>query len=374
MNRHTLTISSTTQRLLLVGLVLLAGCAAEPQPNDGLLTLDDQLANVFDNCSKNGIVDLQTLEDTLNDGGAALSKECVTALGKVDYEQLVALPEFSLDFDTPRPNEVLNPVRQDQNWMSIREFDKKEHSHYFSSGLDTDIASKIKVTGIAPDGSTVSLHNFILENIDVNEVAVNFITDYSTSMINSDLFNMSDYFKSIYAGFPEGVATQVAVFSDGMKYRTQGYSKDYNTVQSALDFDQNYVRGGTALYDSWSYSIATLVAQNKRIMVNILMTDGFENASSPLSRGTLKKMIKDSGVFNVVIASTWAEPADLNDIIGENGFVAFKYQIEQAQTIIADIATALQNMKVLRLQDDLEGLDGIQLEYGNEAKLLIPIH
>ncbi|MDH5301846.1 MAG: hypothetical protein OEW58_10845 [Gammaproteobacteria bacterium] len=358
----------------LLAAFLLLGCAVEPPPNDDLLTLDQQLENMLVHCRNDGITDLKTLQDTLNEGGSGLSEGCIDALGKIDFEQLVALPDFQLDFDTPHPNEVINPLRQDRNWFNISSNDKKYDAHYFSSGLDTDIIGKIKLTGIAPNGDTVPLKNFILQNINPDDVAVNFLTDYSTSMINSDLFRISDYFKRIYAGFPNGISTQVAVFSDTIKYRTKGFVTDYNKIQEALDFDHTYIRGGTALYDSWGYSIASLVMQKKPIIINILMTDGFENASSPRSRGLLKDMIRDSGAFNVVIASTWAEPADLNDIIGKNGFVAFKYQIEQSQTIIADIAEALRNMKILRVQDNLDGLDGIRIEYGNEAKLLIPIH
>lgn len=370
---------ATIKRTILLSAALVAGgCAVDQQTlladsETSLLTLDEQLDNAYVNCRKDGIVDLKTLQDKLNDGGGGLSKLCVEALGKIDFEELIASSDFKLDFDTPLPDVVINPLKDDPKWRSMSRFDTATSSHYFTSGGDTNIANNIKVTGIAPDGSDVPLHNFILQNIDVDEVAVNFITDYSTSMVNSDLLNMSNYFKTIYDAFPKGVATQVAIFSDAIKYRTSGFSTDYNTVQKALDFDHTYIRGATALYDSWAQSIAGLVYEDKRVLVNILMTDGFENASSPRSRKALERMIEETGVFNVVIASTWAEPGDLQDLIGENGFVAFKYQIENSQTIIADIAQALRNMKVLRVEDDIGGLDGIRLEYLNEAKLLIPI-
>jgi uncharacterized protein (DUF2237 family) len=368
-------MDKTTLTTLCLSLSFL-GCAEQIDPDaEEALTLDEQLSNTYQSCQNEGIRDIETMERILNAGAAHLGEHCVAALGKVDFEAMESEFGLELTFETPRPDRELNPLSDPgSSWQNITGWSSANNSAFVSTGTETNAANNMRVIGIDDEGRTSPVYNFFVNDLSVEDIAINFTLDYSNSMSNENLAYINDYFKDLHSSLPEGIPTRVTVFSDTTNFRTNGFVTDYAEIQAALDFDQSLTRGGTALYDAWNFSLPGLHEENRPVTINIIATDGFENSSSSRSRHLLESLIADTNTFNIILASTWAEPDAMEKIIGDKGFIAYKYQISQAQTIVADIKSMLENMKLIQIDDELADYQAVRLENGNKERLLIPLN
>ena len=335
--------------------------------------LTRQLEETYSACKNEGIDDIASLENSLNNGGNNLSKACRVALGSIDFAGIVSAFDVSLDFELPSPGQEINPLlSESSSWQKVSEWSAGEFTQYISTGLDFAGQSDISLQGVGSDGSITDITNFTVNAVVDGDVVISYTTDYSGSMLQSDILAVDGYFQDFHSTLPSTTPASVAIFSDELTAKTTGFVSDATTVNAALTFDSNYTRASTALYDAWGDALTKLEAENAKFALNIITTDGFENSSIVYaSRSALRQKILDSKAFNIVIASSWAETSVLQGLVADKGIVIYKYQIDEAQRIIANIKTMMANMKEVVVSDGVSGFDSLNLIYNNETKTSI---
>jgi len=358
--------------LMIIGVIFLSACQVDVD-EDELDELATQLENVYSSCENEDINDVDDLENTLNAGGNNLSKACRNALAKVDFAALVDAFDIKLEFELPDPDKEINPLRTEaSSWHIMSDWASINSTIYLSTGLDNVEQSDIILRGKTASGIESNINNFLLTDVFSNQLSLHYTTDYSASMLESDIVAVSGYYKQFHNTLSNSTLAKVAIFSDEVTDKTTGFTSDSGVINTAFDFDPSYERAGTALYDAWSTSIDSLETVNRAIMINLVTTDGFENSSS-MTKSQLQSKVSSSDVFNVVIASSWAETSKLKEIVGEKGFVVYNYQIDQATNIVNDINSLLSHVKMIQITDDVSGFEEISLIYAGKDKLKITL-
>ena len=356
----------------LAGLVLSTGCKCTNCSVDYNVT--QQLENIYLECSDENISDLKEFEAVLNSGGNGLDKSCRTAIGQLDFQEVVKSFDFNLSFELPKPEEDINPLRTAKlPWFGVTQWVSTEGSITLSSAVNSVVWDEVTLRGITSGGESIPVTQFSFENIGVSDIAVSYTTDYSASMLEADLLSLSDYFTAFHTVLPQNLAANVQLFSDEVTPRSNGFVIDKESVLTHLAFDSEYDRGLTALFDAWADALDALDGKNSKVQLNILATDGFENDSEYTDEATLIQKISQSHAFNLVIASGWSEPQRLKTLVGNKGIVIFKYQIDEAVGVAEDIKQFLSRMKRLKVNEDVSGYTALEVLYNGNLKYTIPL-
>ncbi len=352
--------------VLLVSLTV--SCSVDDQETQ---KLQDQLDAAYEACMNEGIDDLEALEDALNNGGQNLSKPCRTALGKIDFQGVVDSFKFNLAFETPTPGKTRNPFRdQESSWLALTPWNATDNSFYISTGLDTNDPAGIVIEGVDINGNKTALTANVAD-ISSSQLAINYTTDYSGSMLLDDIVAVSGYYQDLHAVLPSGYLGRVDIFSDAVTNKT-GFTTTAATINTALQHDTAYTRASTALYDAWSTAITALNGRGEKVRINILTTDGYEN-SSTATKTALTTAVQASDAFNVIIASGWAEVDTLSTILGSKGILIYKYQIDEAYALAADMQNALGDIDVVTIPGGISGYKKILVSYQGKAKLTLTL-
>jgi len=356
---------------LLLLLLLIVSCTTTLDEEE----LTQQLEDVYDACENDGIDDIDSLENLLNSGGNNLSNTCRVALGNVDFSGIVDAFDISLDFEIPSPGKEINPLlTESSSWQQMNTWSTTDSFQYISTGLDFVSQSAIEMQGVDNDGLRTTISDFTMTNVVESDVAISYTTDYSGSMLESDIVAINEYFQDFHLVLPDFTPTNVTIFSDEVTAKTSGFITDAPAVNAALTFDSNYMRGSTALYDAWGDALTKLDAENKKLTLNVVATDGFENSSTVYTtRNALQQKIVDSNSYNIVIAALWAETRVLQDLVGDKGIVIYKYQIDEAQRIIADLKTLLSNIVKIQVNEDVSGYTSLEIIYSDQTKTSIAL-
>jgi len=357
---------------LLLSLLLFTACTVDVDEEE----LSEQLDEVYNACKNEGIDDIESFESVLNSGGNNLSKACRVALGNVDFAGIVSAFDVSLDFEVPSPGKEINPlISNASSWQELSEWSAADSLVHVSTGLDIAGQPDVIVQGVDSSGAITELSDFTISDITSgDDVAISYTTDYSGSMLQSDIVAVDGYFQDFHAILPNTTPASVTIFSDELTPKTNGFVTDSTVVNAALSFDGTYSRASTALYDAWGDALTKLDAQNKNILLNVITTDGFENSSTTYTNfNSVRQKIVDSNAFNIIIASSWAETSVLEGLVDGKGIVVYKYQIDEAQNIVANLKTMLSNVKVVKVNDDVSGYASLNLIYSDETKISITL-
>lgn len=356
--------------LIIISLLFISACSISVDDQE-LSALEGQLEAAYEACENDGIDDLDSLEAALNNGGQNLSKSCRTALAIIDFQGVVNSFSISLNFEIPSPSDAENPFRdQSSSWQAMTQWISTSNNFYFSTGLDTNDPNNIIVEGVDATGNLTAITPDIAA-LSASEIAISYTTDYSGSMLEDDIIAVSAYYQDIHAAMPTNYSGRVDIFSDMVTNKT-AFTTTSSTLNSALAHDPDYERSLTALYDAWNTAITALNTRAEKVKINILTTDGYEN-NSTISITEITDAVQNSDVFNIIIASGWAEVDELKNIVGDKGFVIYKYQIDEAQTLIADLKNALDDINIVTVSSDVSAYDELRVSYQGETKLTLPL-
>ncbi|MCR9133069.1 MAG: hypothetical protein NXI08_10855 [bacterium] len=367
------TLYGTLSIIFLSFITSLFGCITADADIDAekLEQVSFQLAEIYTNCKEEGINDQKSLEDALNSGGNNISKKCRTTIGKLDFQMASEVVQLKITFELPKPGEDINPLVETESWYSFSESTFSDEGLLtFSPGLDTIDINEISIYGLDTEGNRSLITDFFIHDYNFENATVAFTTDYSGSMLTRDLESVDDYYKMFYSIMPNTIPVMIQIFSDSVTPKSYGFTTDSGLINSALKYDPEYQRSSTALFDAWSQAIASLNEHDSEIKISVLMTDGYENSSLNVSRNQLNSEVLNSNVFNIVIASGWAETKKLKNIVGAKGLVFFKYQIDEAQALALDIKKMLGSLKLLQF-NDLTEYNEIQIFSGEVNTLTI---
>ena len=366
---------TATLLFLMTQLWVISGCNIDTQvtiDEQKLAALEAQLQLIYTECEDENISSQEDLEEALNNGGNGLSKGCRTAIGTLNFQDATDILSLSISFELPEPEADVNPVRERTTWIPVSGWDAQNTRISFSSGIENFDAGTVSVVGVLPSGALETIEDFSFSEIQVDDAAVGYTTDYSGSMLEQDLVSLSSYQTNFHAILPNGIPTMVQLFSNDATPRFEGFRTDEAGILSALAYDPDYRRRNTALFDAWYMAIESLQAQNKKAAINILATDGFENSSELYDEAALSSLIAGSDVFNLIVASGWSEKQRLQNIVGDKGIVIYKYQIDEAIEVANDINSLLDNIRILDLTEDLSSYSELRVIVNEVDKLVIP--
>ena len=362
--------------LLLVMLSLMGACEAnvEAEVDDQKLAeLQQQLREVYKECSNEGIQSPEELADVLNNGGNGLSKQCRTAMANVDFEGVVTKFNITLEFETPKPAEEVNPFRASDAWIMLTEWNATTNQLIVTSGIQTLNWDNVTIEGVNAEGAASLISGFSIVDLTASDLSIAYTIDYSGSMLEADITKVSEYFADFHGVLPAGIPASVQIFSDAVTVKTTGFQSDAETVTGALAFDQSYDRASTALFDAWGSALEKLASRNSILQLNIVATDGFENSSTSYDQAGLKALINQKVTFNLIIAAGWSEPDLLKNIVGENGMVVFKYQIDEALDIAEDISNTLAHIKLVTINENIDSYTKLRFSLNSVNKLIVSL-
>ena len=121
-----------------------------------------------------------------------------------------------------------------------------------------------------------------------------FILDKSGSMSGSEEHTISSFNEYLEKNKNNKYTTLVStvLFSDNYEYL---YKRENIRDIKKLTNDDYYVGGCTALYDALGSTINYFKKANTDKVLFIIITDGYENASSEYNKDKITKLIKNSG-------------------------------------------------------------------------------
>jgi hypothetical protein len=354
------------------------GCLEVDVDEEGLgedaLEVESQLQVVYANCDNEGISDINSLENILNSGGNGISKQCRTALGKVDFQSLVDNFSFSVNFELPKPAEDINPFRDSTfQWQTISEWNTSDKTLYVMSGISSVDWDNVEVMGVNAAGAETAINDFSLSSLSADFSVIAYTTDYSGSMLDNDIRQISGYFSDFHQILTALLPSTVQIFSDSVTPITTGFITNSVSLVNAFAFDEAYPRASTALYDAWARALMEIKSSNKFIGLNIMVTDGFENSSKTTDEVTLRNLINEVNAYNLVIACGWAEVNKLKNLVGSKGMVVFKYQIDEAVQLAGDIGSALDNIRRLNVNEDLSSYSELQVIENGVKKMVVSL-
>jgi hypothetical protein len=146
-------------------------------------------------------------------------------------------------------------------------------------------------------------------------LSLGIVNDYSASMRDADLADVSEIETDLVSILPSAHETEVTQFSD-MATVVQPFSEDQAALLAAVDIDNEYERGSTALYDGMGVALDSLSKRERPLRVLLVSTDGAENASMTYSEQQLLTTIGQERVCVVMLGALFADVAQLERLSG----------------------------------------------------------
>ncbi|MEO8097838.1 MAG: VWA domain-containing protein [Acidobacteriota bacterium] len=149
-------------------------------------------------------------------------------------------------------------------------------------------------------------------------------------------------------------------------YKDQGFTNDISKLEEAMERIDN--RGGTAMRDAMSATIAYVKAEGKRDKkVIVVVTDGNDNASNKTTLEDLLKRVRESEVLVYTIGLLSEEEKGeankarraLNNIVEvAGGFAYYPKDLSEVEDITPQIAHEIRNQYMLAYTPQNATLDG----------------
>jgi hypothetical protein len=178
---------------------------------------------------------------------------------------------------------------------------------------------------VVVEGETTTLQpgDFSIRRVDAGDViALSLVNDYSGSMLDGDLDAVALIHRDMFTYLPPVHETAVVQFSDEVDVR-QPYTSDAGALLAAVERDDGYTRGSTALYDGMSIGLDGLVVRDRPIKILMVSTDGAENASTQSTKPELLSTIERHGVIVVMLGALLADVPEMRDLAGLRGVLFY---------------------------------------------------
>ena len=158
-------------------------------------------------------------------------------------------------------------------------------------------------------------------------LSVSLVTDYSSSMRDSDIDMMSELYTDLVTDLPVVYEAEVVVFSTEV-VQQQTFTEDAELLQAAVAPSSEIERDLTALYDGMGTSLDHLGERTRPARLLVVATDGAENASETWTQSAVIEAIEEENVMVVMIGSLFSDLDEFKALTGDRGiyFYAVDYQ------------------------------------------------
>ena len=267
----------------------------------------------------------------------------------------------------------------------------------YVNGTDT-LGTTLTVTDL--QAATVSLNGIDVDAADLTVEGVNngedilsvsLLTDYSNSMEDAELDNISNIYTLILDNMPRVFEAQIINFSDTYDEKliwTEATAGTLATIKSAVALDNTIVRNETALYDAIGFALegpaggiaggsATqgdgLIERCRPAHMLIVFTDGIENSSTAYTdKAVLTSLIETSQTVPIMLGTSTADEAELLSLAGESGgFV----QVFDTDGILAEVTNWTQSLSELTkfTLSAASGFDGkiVRITLGSQSVVAV---
>ena len=213
-----------------------------------------------------------------------------------------------------------------------------------------------------------------------DDLSLAFATDYSSSISDAELGAVTGMYRTILENLnppnlppvSEGIVIE---FSSNVELR-QDWTEDDALLSAALAIDESFTRENTALYDAIGLSLEGdldsiddgLIERCRPAHMQVIFTDGFDNASLAYTKDTVLPIIDSSKTVTVMLGSLSADKELLAELAGEQGGFVYAYSLQDIESLVAKWAASLSEMVKLTL-DPATGFDGssITITLGGES-------
>jgi len=334
------------------------------------------LSDIYDACQNENISSVDELENAINSGGNGLSKACRTAIFNVDFDQLSNNSTVSLNLDIalPTPGQEVNPFTSSNNtWFRLSnsvDTDLSDGTNILISTTQENLElSTLTVEGIDENGNLMPISSFQFTQNLAQLLSVNYIIDYSGSMLEADLQATSGYLTSWNNALNDNINSAVYHFSAEVADQMNGFSNNQQQIELALAYNPNIARGSTALYDAVGLAYNN-PNPNSDFHINMIVSDGADNSSTNFTLETIQTLVVEANVYTIIIAGGLVDLTSLEGIVGDKGLIIYRYQIDEMLDMLQPLFRLGQNIYQLEIADDISGYSNVIIKDADETNLL----
>lgn len=282
----------------------------------------------------------------------SLSEACKTALE--DYlpsasnnysSKIVALGE-TIDSTTHEPILYLQGANSSGSAYSASDFTNATIT-VTQSGTETTL-----------DPSEYSIES--LDDLSEDSLSIDVVTDYSGSMSDTDLDNVTLIYTDLFNVLPSVYEAAFNAFSDSVTL-IQDFTSDGTSVTNAIARQDSISRGSTALYDGMGEALTSLVARTRPVKILIVSTDGMENSSSTYSKDQIKTTISDENIFVVMIGSLLSDVDVLKELAGSRGIYFYAQTYVTARSAVGGFVNSLDDMVKITINSAYQNASAINV-------------
>ncbi|MDH5676159.1 MAG: VWA domain-containing protein [Myxococcales bacterium] len=221
--------------------------------------------------------------------------------------------------------------------------------------LDADALLSAEVTLVTQGGEVVLQpgdYQWGFEaDLDSELMSIAVVNDYSASMTDADLRDVAELQGEIFMCLPSVHETEVSRFSE-MVSTVLPFASDDQAVAVALELDEGFERGTTALFDAVGSAAEALDARSRPVKMLLLSSDGRENASQTFEQADVLAALDDAGIFVVVFGALLADVDQLKTLAGDRGVFFYTREFKSLFDATSALREALKGLGELRIGAD----------------------
>jgi len=215
------------------------------------------------------------------------------------------------------------------------------------AGLELGLELSAGKRAVAAD----RLSFFGAAELDSDLLSIAVVNDYSASMLDGDLDDVEAVERSFMRCLPPVHETEVIRFSETVT-RVLEFSSDAAAIHGALERDDDFERGTTALFDGLGSGLEDLRERERPVHLVILATDGRENASTMFEKAELLSELAQSGTFIAVLGGLLADVDTIKELAAGSGVYFYAREFSALAASVEPFCDSLAQLTELRIPLD----------------------
>ena len=188
------------------------------------------------------------------------------------------------------------------------------------------------------DGEDISP---VTRPLGADDASMAFVLDYSGSMSEESIRVAGRSFLPATQALGGLSSGAVVRFADAATLAVESTSS-IGLVAAGLDFDPNFDRGLTALYDGIAAGVAAGSEGGTLCTFVVVNTDGLENASTNVDAAGVAKAIRDAKASAVFVGTFFSDTEEMEELAGEQGVFLYAATQEEVHERVAQWVEALR--------------------------------
>lgn len=199
--------------------------------------------------------------------------------------------------------------------------------------------------------------------MDGDLLSIGFVNDYSGSMSADDLRLNAEIETELVSVLPEIFEGEVTLFATDVEQRLP-FTDDRNALLDALEYQDDFERGATALYDGFGRGVESLANRERPLRLGVLATDGQENASMAFSREEVVEIVAEQRLCVLVLGSLFADPNELRELAGDCGVYFYTPAYGDLKAAVGGYIESISHMSEFSISSEARGEGELRLSVG----------